>query len=579
MLTAGTKNSSPKKSNKKLLSNLLSLTSIGFALTSIIALNFLLFATNGGYNLFDSTGMFNLEFLYILLGILIFSFAVSILLSFSKKLLIIATAAIFGLMFFIFINQYSNISPASILSVFFPPNPYFDQYSNIIISAILGFLIIIFFFTAKKRTIFYTFSILIAANLGFIGYLYISKPKTKQIVEIYGKKELKQPEVNSQKLIYISFENLPSYNLLKDWNQDNADLTLGFFANNNFKLFPNSYVEKQTKEENLTQLLNFNNKADDNLFLDGVEINGYINFNKTKDENVFLKQNTLYNVFKKTGYEIVSYQTNAIDLCKVDNDYTSNKCFDVNINNVDIPNSQKLNTSDRATILLSQWANSTGIPFNIPVLDSHKYKEIYTISTLKQLNHVFNDIKNNNKQSLYFVDIKLPSSLYVFDKYCQVKPKNSWVSATDTYLNPQIKKAALMEQSQCLFAKLQELMDKTDNSNIVYILSSNTTAQAIDLTNKGFTDTFKKANLTTFAIKDPMFKDFSADYSICQNQKLLSKYLFKKDTCDIKDLNLQTLATKELEDDLLLPFENRVDSAKTSFNQFYTEYKKANNIE
>ena len=87
-------------------------------IAGLLAINFLLFANTGSFNIFSSSSLLSLEFLYILSGILIFSVSIVYIVSFSTFLQNILTSIIITLFAIAMFNQFALFNKDSMLVIF-----------------------------------------------------------------------------------------------------------------------------------------------------------------------------------------------------------------------------------------------------------------------------------------------------------------------------------------------------------------------------------------------------------------------------------------------------------------------------
>ncbi len=558
-------NTQAKNKDQSTLQKIASTIAVFFITYAIIATNFLLYCKNGINIIFDQNNQINEYFLTANAIIAIFLLFFAFIFSFSRHLQNIYASIILGVFCLITLNQYLTSDPQSFLSNAFAANDFFNNYSHIIVALIFSFLLLYFLGVGRTSSKAYFAASMIVIYATTLGVLYIKQQKNNDIEVVFEEKDKKSTQ-NPKKFIYLSINNLSSYNLLENINKEEANLILGFFANNHFKLYPNAYVNTSNKAQNLANSLNMG--KDDGL-LDAPKSKKLFDFNKINTQTDFLKKAFLYDLFKQGDYQINAHQTNGLDICKINNQYAVNVCSTARTTVPNI-NATKLTTPNKVSLLISSWINSFKTGTNIALLNNNAYQEAYTTQTITQLKEVFANIKDNKTQGAYFINIDMPNSIQVFDSFCNIKPYDNWQS----------NKSAFFDQNKCLFATLQELITSTDDTNTVWVIASQ--APNPIFTNsleKNYANNFKANSLTTFAIKDPMQKEFSIDYSICPQSTFLSNYLFKKEGCSIEYLNLDDNSQKELEIELLRPFNNQVIQGKALFDTYINTYQKAKSVE
>ncbi len=561
MLSAEKRNNQEVSKAKKMLATINSTVITALIIFSVSGLNFLFYAKNDAYQVFYNN-IFAGDFVAVLSIIGFFSVFVAVLFSFSNKMQKIISVLVFCFFVLVFLNQYLNVSSASFLGHILFAHDVLNNYSHAIMLFVVGFLLLYFLMSAKVSSMYYFSLTLFVLFLTQLTHLYIRKPDAKEMEVVYGENQKAIKTSASKKFVYISLGDLSSYQSLYDINKEEADVVLGFFAKNNFKLYPNAYVLSLNADENFSKTLNL---GKDNEFVENKDVFGYLKLNKINNEKAFLKKAFLYDVFRQGDYKINAYQSNNINICKVDGEYKVDKCVDSPSENINT-NIKGLSTANKATLLLSDWINSFDMGVNIAFLNNKKYSDVYYAHSIKQLKEIFASINKDNSQSAYFIDFNMPSSSYVFDENCNVKPFEEWNNNKD----------AFFAQNKCLFATLEELLENIDNKNTVLVIASQVSnANSFENAEKNYKNNFKMKNLVTFAIKDPMQKEFAIDYNICAKDRFLSNYLFKKQGCSAKELNLAENTIKAMEIDLLRPFDSRINKATKAFESFYQKYSKA----
>lgn len=591
-----------RKQKKTIGSFLFSWVIKALIIGTILSIDLLLFNTGGSYELFADAGFVNLEVIYLITAIYLIALFLMFVVSFSSFLQNLLLATIFAYLSLAFMNQFATFAPHSILNNLIFPHQLFLYKSDTIIMLTIGLISFILLASNSKSNQFYFTGCLLVVMCTIVANEYIIRDIKKNSQVLYEEKITIEPNENNnhKKMVYISFEGFPSYNTIKDWDPKVAEIMLGFYAKNNFKLFPNAYVENFDWESNLVQSLNFvdSSKIAPHLLTD-IAVDGYWNFNNVNNEAVFLKDNRLFEILKKAGYKINAFQTNGLNFCKAGNLFVVNKCVDMQTSSINIEN-LNLSTAQKVFLLAAQWLESMNIntnfefiygmlkPFvnlsDVPLI-GRSYQDLYVVNSLQSLQEAFAEIEaNKSHAAAYFIHINFPNNLYVYDEFCKVKPIKKWHNKVDykwiSKANVKTKREALGDQTLCLIGKLEELLSKNQNDNTVYIMQSVSGNFGLeDILQKSFVNNFKAEKLASFAIKDPLQKEFAIDYEICQANKLLQNYLFKRNLCNLDNLNLQENVKKDFVKKLLKPFNQKADPAKTKFDAWYTEYKKVNNFE
>ena len=91
------------------------------------------------------------------------------------------------------------------------------------------------------------------------------------------------------------------------------------------------------------------------------------------------------------------------------------------------------------------------------------------------------DFSRDKAGQVYMIYVDLPSDIYMYDEFCNLKPRKEWVALKDNSLaNGGIdeKRKAYADQAKCAIGKLQEYMDIVAESYKNPTLSSRASAQS-----------------------------------------------------------------------------------------------------
>ena len=281
-------------------------------LASVLFINFTLFANSGNYSVFTSLGTLNQEAMFIYMAIAAVSFVVvllSLIISPLKDVVTSLCVAGFGVAL---INQFAT----------------FD---------IGGILFVIFFILLKKisRTVFLYLTLIV---LGFGGwlisetYLNYNKFLFKPLISNSVSKSSNKDGRNDKNLVFLTFTDLPSINLLRNINDDKnpnsksiIDNTLGVLTNNNFVIYPNAMTEKANdKFYNIISM--YNPDVEKNDELSAIMPYSYFDFNFLQSNSNYMGKSSLLELLKKQGYDINIYQMGNVDLCYLNNSKIVNSC-------------------------------------------------------------------------------------------------------------------------------------------------------------------------------------------------------------------------------------------------------------
>ncbi|MDR1694356.1 MAG: hypothetical protein LBR70_04090 [Lactobacillaceae bacterium] len=587
----------------------------GVIIALLISINFVLFTSSANYSLFA-------EGLYVIPNIvfpIIVIFAISLgtmfLISFSRLLENLLLSFIVGLFIYVTINQFMIISPDSFLySIFYnkvSPNfaMNFIDNSDVVTSVTIAIIIFVLLGALRNRVIFFG-AIGLAVIFGaVIADEYINQRNKQEFVTLYEKERAKD-DIKGNKFIYIMLPSAASYRYLSDIENEGLavddikktkELMLGFYAKNNFTLYDNAYLEEDDQFMNIVSQFNIlsNKKVKDSL-LDKIAIDGYLKFKNHNEKSIYLEDNKLFNNFKNANYRINVYQSHGIELCQSNNEAIADKCVEkqnhpFNFQNMNISELQK------TKFLLLQWVNSTRLFKDLSKMysflnvftDANKvaligvpFDNLYVINSINTLDIMFNDILAETSNTTYFALLDIPSEMYVYDEFCNIKPSSEWLSKENLpwVKNPNLaeRKKAYMQQTSCLYGKLQQFIDKIiayglDKESVIVLQGISGLNDKKPSVNISFINEFRSKKSVTMAIKEPKRDKFNISYDICPVSTVLIKYLYGKDLCrhmDAFELGQQTKL--EFYTDMMAKQVSKKDvlQAEQNFTDWYEKWEK-----
>lgn len=564
-----------------------------FLLSSLLAaifvgIDFTLFAGAGSYSMFTPAQNLTPETFYILAAIFASALIISWLFSFSRWAQNMVPAAAFGFLIFAVFNQFALFDRGSFLAssfgALFNANlaAVFITSSHIITAVFAAVALWIFLLRSRRSTMAYFTGIVLLSWAGLLSESYFNpiSRNFKTAYEPYKTAATAPAKTDTAKrFIYLAFPGLGSYNGLddlisvksgqRDYNQTiqtAKDSMLGFYANNNFNFYPHAYVDQNNPFLNLTETFNPVNFSKDpaDYTLNNVLLKSFWDFNNIADSKIYLKDNKLFDSFRKNNYQLKVYQSRGIETCSVNNELAVSKC----VAKANLPmnfNGTSFTTLQKSALLGAQWLESAGLvedfssltPLfkliasgnNIPAINFNPSK-LYVANAFQTLDLILRDIDNESSDAAYFAIIDLPSDLYIYDSYCKLKPMADWIGSGATK-DLSAQKQAYAEQTACLFGQLENFIQqlaaagKLDSSVIVL--------QGLDTPKFGAiqpTDTFeriKAAQTVTMAIYDPLQTNYAIHDEICLAPAILKSYLYKKVSCrPFENLPMVPVMQKEI---------------------------------
>lgn len=598
-----------------------------FLLSSLLAaifigIDFTLFAGAGSYSMFTPAQNLTTEAFYILAAIFTAVLIISWLFSFSRWAQNMVPAAAFGFLIFAVFNQFALFDRGSFLASTFGAlfnadlAAVFITSSHIITAFFAALVLWVFLLRSRRSTVAYFTGIVLLSWAGLLSEAYFN-PVSRNFKTAYEpyKTAAAAPAKSDQakRFIYLAFPGLGSYNGLndlisvksgqRDYNQTvqtAKDSMLGFYANNNFNFYPHAYVDQNNPFLNLAETFNPVNFGKDpaDYTLNNVLLKSFWNFNNIADSKIYLKDNKLFDSFRKNNYELKVYQSRGIETCYVNNELAVSKC--VEKSNLPINfNGTSFTTLQKSALLGAQWLESAGLVNdfssltalfkliasgnNVPAINFSTSK-LYVSDAFQTLDLILRDIDTESSDAAYFAIIDLPSDLYIYDGYCKLKPMADWIGSGATK-DLSAQKQAYAEQTTCLFGQLENFIQqlaaagKLDSSVIVL--------QGLDTPKFGTvqpTDTFeriKAAQTVTMAIHDPLQTNYTVHDEICLAPAILKSYLYKKVPCrPFENLPMVPVMQKEIASKFAAEAisEAEIAAAINNFITWYGGWAQANKV-
>lgn len=587
----------------------------------LISIDFLAFAGAGSYQMFDHSTFLTLEVWYIIAGIFAASVLLMYILSFSSFFQNVTVSVVVALFITVMLNQFAAFDKNSMLAslvatyVSHDIGLLFNYVSHIILSVFIGFLFFLFVSFASKKLIawfvLFLMVIMIAVTFGQFSSRNenVKYNVVREDVKTIGDKP-------GKRFIFIGMPTVGSYNYLNDIIQEqktvnkaeaeslrkSLDIMLGFYANNGFIMYPHSYVNELDANNNWGQILNINNPKNAFEYTQkNISVDKFWKFNYLSPKYLFLKENKLYDTFKKAKFGVNAYQNGGVEMCKVNNETAVNRCVEKNGKPIDF-DGMNLSLEQKIEVLAAQWVESWGIFENFsylysllrPFVDVEtfpvvgiSYKNIDIKNSLDVLDRLAKDVESDTGDKAYFVNLNMPGDTFIYDEFCRIKPIEKWQNKIDQpwvrKISDKDKRKAYAEQLRCVYGSLQKFMDRlqqseTGKKSVVVIQGMSGINGMVPLTEKGFLKEIKNKKYVDMAIKDPLKGDFKVAHDICSAPNILKQYLYRKGKCpELKEFNLHVDAARDFANSLhSLTFDDAlVEAAKKNYISWYQDWQKA----
>ncbi len=579
---------------------------------SVLALDFVLFAKAGMYNMFTMSQEISMDFAIIITLLLVISFILVFLLSFSLTLQNFLISFVVSIVFLAFCNQFMLTDQGSILLPYAEHignigTEIFSYFSHYIIAAIIFFVSFVLITYFKRKTQLYIV-ILMFALIGFNIFKAFNNNSLKYstIDSTLNDESVHQ---DSRNIVYIGLIASPSVYKLHSFAEQTKspkikeaeNNVLGFYQKNNFTYYPNSYLKyiKQPYMNLLDTLNPQNDKGPEDILQSKVILDGYWNFSQLATEKIYLQKNHLFNLLHKKDYNLRVYQNKNVELCYINNNPFANRCQTRVGNPIDLTQTE-FTIEQKTGLLFAQWLESTGLVKNVDLifgLASAFERSIrplhFTTNMLqshngfKYLDIIASDIALDKGNNIYFTVLNIPDNLYIYDSMCNIKPLFQWISATDNEMHVNIRKEALAEQTNCLYGKLEKFIQDLERSGAlkqtaIIIQGLDNVLGGTPGIEKELYKSLQETKVAGLAIFDPLKPQANIDNRFCASSSLIYNYINKTDKCQefqgIKTTDqLKKNAIKEANKNLISV--NEATKAQKDFQSWYQSWSTFNQIE
>lgn len=524
----------------------------------LIAVDFILFAGSGNIQIFNNS-IFPVPEVMFILGVLLVIVASLTLLVHKFVYLKSAIAAFFAFMFvFAVYKQFSQLNQS-----------IGSGSGSISVSIVFGlvFAAVTFSVYSQNKIIYKIFLTLVPIILFFNVCSSFDRKEINEFVttiednntEAYGKDE---------RLIYFILPHYIGINQIQSWNTEEAyktyNLVNGFYQKNKFHVFDNAYVETVDYFDNLVMFLNPRAKKNTvkKYIMNTKLLSGHWKFSNIINNNINLKDNELYDYLNYQGFNISAYKSRNIDLCRKNHQLNVHRC----VEKVNLPtNIYEMNLPflSRSNVLFMEWFFSlklgkdilspvvSGFSSNNPSQINLMYNSLYVVNSIKFFDILAENIKEDSGKQAYFVFADIPSDMYIYDEFCQIKEKDKWIDRA----NPEgvikdytdERREAYILQYRCLYGKLQEFMNKLNDDGILYntkiVLTgaSNLNNFRNDVTSD-YIDNFLRNSLVNMAVFNGSRPEFKKNGAICPVRTIMTQQIFGFGKCsELDNLHEQTL--------------------------------------
>lgn len=571
--------------------------------TLLFALDFIMFIYSINGKLLED-GAPNEAVLWIVGGVFGAVLVLMFLLSFSGLAQNILCAVLTMVLTLAFFNQFALFNVDTFIETWLREHASALTFIGIVPSAVLVALIfgcIIFFaFCYTFPIILFCFALAASIIAGVVSSEFNSKlPSGEYVVT----KDFNNAaaDKNGNSLIYFMLPRFPSYHFLstvKDINfRELRDLMIGFYAVNDFEIYPNAFVQKNNTVSNIVDIYN---QVDYTSTKSGIR--GYAEILNDWDFvhgqlNLFgLEDNVLYQDLKKSGYRVSTYPMPDFNFCYNKDKMDTDRCVEKAYKTVSLYD--KKNTLEKNIYaLLGEWflsLNSRDLNSVAKMLiDSSSLRGLKVISQNRRVSEegsaalfdqIGGDFTKDGSGVAYMAYVDLPSDIYIYDEFCNIKPRKEWVAMKDHALTRggiDAKRQAYADQAKCAVGLLQMFMEdflqdeKSGKTDV--IVQGLSTIKEFSGMSAGQYENFVSDKLVSLGIRKAQSPAFLINTKVCLASDITKSLITGKEVCySLEHMKMSTNEMFNLQQNLLnnaVIRGGRIINIAENYRDWYEEFK------
>lgn len=551
-------------------------------------------------------GVVNEAMLYIAGGIFAVFLVLMLLLSFSGAAQNLVCALITLLITVLYLDQFALFDTGNFIEKWLETRASFLTFIGFIPANWLTglFFGLIVFFAFKSSFIIFLAVLLVSGSLG-IG-MYKTETAAADKKEYNTVKELAQMKEDAREnnVVYLMAPKLPSYHFLstiKDVNfRELRDMLLGFYAVNDFEVYPNAFVQKNDTVSNIVDIYNLVDYGSTSSGIRGyAEILNDWDFAHNSLDTMALEDNKLYGALGKEGYKTSTYPMPLFNFCYKGGNMFTDRCVVKQTRPVSLYD-KKSSLEKNIFALLGEWVvslrNNELKSVAKMLMDMSYLKGMRIISENRRLSieeapaifdEVYEDFAKDKNGVVYMMFAELPSDLYIYDEFCNVKPRKDWVSLKDNTLYSggiDLKRKAYADQTKCFIGMTQMFMekmyqnDKLKNTDI--IVQGVSVLRELAGMPAGQYGTFVADKLVNLGIRRGNAPAFVVNTEICLASDVTRSYLLGEKHCyTIDNIKMSTEDALNLKQNLVnnsVIRGSKISNIAADYRDWYEEFRKKN---
>lgn len=549
-------------------------------------------------------GVVNEAVLYIAGGFFAIFLILMLLLSFSGAAQNLVCGLITLLMTILYLDQFALFDVNTFIETWLKEHADFLSFIGFIPSNwLVGLLfMLIVFFAFKYSFIIFLAIVLIGGSLGIGMYKTETGATLKEEYTTIKKMTPMQQDVQKNNIVYLMMPKFPSYHFLstiKDVNfRELRDMMIGFYAVNDFEVYPNAFVQKNDTVSNIVDIYNLVDYGSTSSGIRGyAEILNDWDFRHGALETMALEDNKLYGVLGKSGYKTSTYPMSTFNFCYKDGKMITDRCVVKQSRPVSVYD-KKSSLEKNIFALLGEWVvsfHNKELKSVAKMLTDMSYlKGMRVMSENRRLSiegapaifdEVYGDFAKDKNGVVYMAFAELPSDLYVYDEFCNLKPRKDWVSLKDNTLYSggiDLKREAYAAQAKCFIGMMQMFMekmyqnDKLQDTDI--IIQGVSVLRELAGMPAGQYGTFVADRLVNLGIRKGKAPSFVVNTQICLASDVTRSHILGEKFCySIDNMKMSTDDALNLKQNLVnnsVIRGSKISNIAADYRDWYEEFRK-----
>ena len=573
----------------------------------LVVLDFVMFVYSINGRVMEN-GVVNEAMVYIAGGFFALFLVIMLLLSQSGVAQDIFCAVMMLLMTLVFLDQFALFNVSNFIEVWLIEHASFLSFIGFIPSNwLIGLVLAVIVFFAFRNTGFIFLGVLMVASSLGIG-VYQTEMGKKPTGNFNTVKELgvMKTDAKDKNTVYLMAPKFPSYHFLstvKDINfRELRDMMLGFYAVNDFEVYPNAFVQKNDTVSNIVDIFNLVDYTSTSSGIRGyAEILNDWNFLHNSLDTRALEDNKLYGTLAKDGIKTSTYPMPLFNFCYKAGTMFTDRCV-VKENGLVSLYNKKITLEKNIFELLGEWVHSfNNISLKSGVktlLDMSYMKGWRVISENRRLSiegapaifdKVYSDFYKDKNGVVYMSFVELPSDLYLYDEFCNLKEQKDWVALKDnSYYSGGIdlKRKAYADQAKCFIGLMQMFMekmktnDKLQNTDI--IVQGVSPLRELAGMPAGRYGNFVADKLVNLGIRRGKAPNFVINTDICLASDVTRSEILGQKACySVDDMKLSVEDALNLKQNLInnsMLRDSKITNIAANYRDWYEEFRKRSRI-